>query len=64
MVARYVVEIVINPWDGEDVRNKYAVGEMKAIPMHEDETGRVNFRKHATVFSVSVQCKLEQVHND
>lgn len=51
MAARYVIEIIIKPWDRNDPRNKYAVGKMKAIPIHEDETGCANFRKHATVVS-------------
>ncbi|KAI0234738.1 hypothetical protein LSAT2_014952 [Lamellibrachia satsuma] len=51
LAARYIIEITIKPWDREDPRNKYAVGKMKAIPIHEDETGCVSFRKHATVIS-------------
>ncbi|KAK2187982.1 hypothetical protein NP493_148g04045 [Ridgeia piscesae] len=51
LAARYVIEIIIKPWYCNDPRNKHAVGKMKAIPIHEDETGCVNFRKHATVVS-------------
>ena len=52
ILPKYVIEIIVPPWDPTDSRNKHAVGQMKAHPLHEDETGKVRMRRHAMVDTV------------
>jgi len=53
----YVVEIVVKQWDPTDERNLHAVGEMKTHPIHQDECGKVYFRRQASV----VQCTKQEI---
>jgi len=46
IVPFYVVEITIKPWSS---KFDNALGQLKASPMHEDEVGKVYFRRQASV---------------
>ena len=50
--ADYIAEITIRPWDPSDPRNKHAIGQMKAHPIHQDECGKTHFRRMASLVQV------------
>ena len=54
VVPLFVIEISILPWNPEDPLNGNAVGEMKAYPIHEDETGAVYMRRQASLKQVTI----------
>ncbi|XP_074645719.1 schlafen-like protein 2 [Tubulanus polymorphus] len=48
-LPEYVIEIIIKQWDPTDPRNQDLVSSsLKLCPVHEDECGRVNFRRQAS----------------
>lgn len=56
LIQPYIIEIVIKPWDGDDPRNaEDAVGTVaKLQPFHEDEEGKVYFRRQASLVQYSM----------
>lgn len=55
MSPLYVVEVTVKPWDPEDTRNQYAIGEMKGHPIHQNEEGKMYFRRQASVVQHTAQ---------
>lgn len=56
LIQPYIIEIVIKPWDPDDPRNaEDAVGTVvKLQPFHEDEEGKVYFRRQASLVQYSM----------